>query len=121
MNSDSVKPAPLERALPRWRFGLRHGVLAVIVMVALGAAVLGALHEYALTRDDDRSAITGTISDAKAVVKQDGTRQYPYAHESQCPRDTDVVFWSNNARNTQSIAYLPPEISVCFVEIQSAK
>jgi hypothetical protein len=60
--------------------------------------------------------ITDPISDAKMTAKQDGSREHPYADESQCPRDTDLVFWPKTARNDHPIANIPAEISVCFVQ-----
>jgi len=44
-------------------------------------------------------------------IKQDGTPARLYADASQCPLNTDLVFWPNS----HSIPSMPSSISVCFV------
>jgi hypothetical protein len=46
-----------------------------------------------------------------ARIKQDGTPAHPYAEASQCPLNTDLVFWPNS----HSIPSTPSSILVCFV------
>jgi hypothetical protein len=114
-----LRPAGFERACCRRRFTLCRQLAGLVVLGALGTVVVGALHGSVALAGDVRDGTTGTISDAKAVITEDGTREHPYADASQCPRNTDLVFWSNSARDTRSTVYIPPEISVCFVETQS--
>ena len=59
--------------------------------------------------------ITGTVSQAKPPLKQDGTPAHPYADASQCPPKTDLVFWPSG----RSVPSFPPGLSVCFVGSQS--
>lgn len=54
-------------------------------------------------------------TDTAAIIdrlKQDGTPARLYADASQCPLNTDLVFWSNS----RSIPTMPSSISVCFIE-----
>jgi hypothetical protein len=53
---------------------------------------------------------TGTAAIIERI-KEDGTLAHPFADASQCPLNTDLVFWPNS----RSIPSMPSGISVCFV------
>jgi hypothetical protein len=114
MNFNFLRPATLS---PRRGFALwlsRAGLPGLLVIGVVSTAVVGALH--VASGGGLQTDITDTISDAKMTAKQDGSREHPYAEESQCPRDTDLVFWPKTVGNDHTIANIPGEISVCFVQ-----
>jgi hypothetical protein len=73
-------------------------LLSIFAVIALAGIGVGYVYD------------AGTAS-VIASIKQDGTPAHPYAVASQCPLNTDLVFWPNGS-STPSI---PPSISVCFV------
>jgi len=75
-------------------------LLSIIAIIALAGIGVGYVYD------------TGTAS-VIASIKQDGTPAHPYAVASQCPLNTDLVFWPNGS-STPSI---PPSISVKLQEI----
>ena len=76
-------------------------LLSLFAAIALGAIVVGYIND----RTDD---VTGSIAE---FIKQDGTPTHPYMNASQCPLNTDLVFWPDNP----STPSMPADISVCFV------
>ena len=76
---------------------------SIFAVIALAGVAVGHLN-------DPTSGTAGTGSIAE-LIKQDGTSAHPYADASQCPLNTDLVFWPNS----RSIPSMPARISVCFV------
>ena len=89
---------------PRWTVLTRRdwALLSTFAAIAFAGIVVGHIN-------DPTSGIGG-VSIAE-LIKQDGTPAHPYPDASQCPLNTDLVFWPNN----RSIPSMPPSISVCFV------
>jgi hypothetical protein len=79
-------------------------VLLAFVGIAVPAIAFSQING---SKDD----ITGTVSQSKPSIKQDGSPARPYSDASQCPARTDLIFWPSG----RSVPSIPPSISVCFV------
>jgi hypothetical protein len=92
--------------LPIWT-GCDSLLLLAIIFVGTTAVAIG--------QSGPKADMTGTVLQAESPFKQNGTPAYPYADASQCPPQTDLVFWPSG----RSAPSFPPGISVCFVGSQS--
>jgi len=73
-------------------------LLSTCAVIALTGIAVGYVYDTGTTEIIER-------------IKQDGTPAHPFADASQCPLNTDLVFWPNS----RSIPSIPSGISVCFV------
>jgi hypothetical protein len=84
-------------------------------LIALFTIVVG-VTTFALGQTNADDDITGTVSKAEPLNKQDGTPAHPYSDASHCPATTDIIIWP---KTDHPIPSIPPGISVCFVGDES--
>jgi hypothetical protein len=63
-----------------------------------------------------QAAETAAISQTEPPARPDGTAAHPYPDASQCPANSDLVFWPSGGPAPS----FPASISVCFVDSQNS-